>query len=82
MRLKKILTVLVSALFFSGAAVAVASCGGDKGDPNKATVTFDVNTEHETNVIKDKEVDTKKGKWLQSFKVYDEDGKALKAKTV
>ena len=68
MRLKKIFMVFVSALFLSGTALAISSCGEGKGDPTKATVTFDVNTDHETNVIKDKEVSI--GKRVSQPKAY------------
>ena len=38
-----------------------------------------INTKGITVAVNDREADTKKGKWVQSFKVFDEDGKALKA---
>ncbi len=68
MRLKKILTVLCSALLLAGAGFALNSCGGEKGDPTKATVVFNVNTDHETNVIKNKEVTI--GKRVSQPKAY------------
>lgn len=68
MRLKKFLTVLLGALLITGTGFALASCGEEKGDSTKATVKFDVNTDHETNVIKNKEVTI--GKRVSQPKAY------------
>ena len=68
MRLKKFLTVLLGALLITGTGFALASCGEVKGDSTKATVKFDVNTDHETNVIKNKEVTI--GKRVSQPKAY------------
>lgn len=69
MKLKKLLTVLCSAFLLAGAGFALISCGEkDNGSEGKATVKFDVNTDHETNVIKNKEVTI--GKRVSQPKAY------------
>ena len=62
MKLKKLFTALFSVCFLVSATCAIVACqppistDSSSSATQKATVRFDVNTEHSTNSIKDKEV--------------------------
>ena len=60
MKVRKIILALLSACFLVGAAGMVTACQPASNTSSeavqKATVKFDVNTEHQTNSVKDKQV--------------------------
>lgn len=68
MRIKKLLTILFTAFLMTGAVGAISACSSEKEEKTTAIVTFDVNTDFTTNVVKDKEVTI--GKRVSQPKAY------------
>ena len=56
MKIKKILTIVCSVFVMAFAGGALSSCGGEQEAKTTAVVSFDVNTDLQTNSVKNKTV--------------------------